>query len=68
MNFSCGRSTFDSDLSPAIQLVVDGGHTVGVFSPMTTVSQALRKSAIWVKSIRPDVPDHCHSLQVAPAI
>ncbi len=58
----CGHAIVvsnDSDLSPAIQLAVDDGHTVGVFSPMSTVSQALKKSATWAKSIRPDLPDHC---------
>jgi len=49
----------DSDLSPAIQLVVDDGHIVGVFSPMSTVSQALRRSATWAKSIRPNLADQC---------
>ena len=49
----------DSDLSPAIELAVGDGHTVGVFSPMGTVSRSLKESATWAKSIRPELPDMC---------
>ncbi len=51
--------TNDSDLRPAIELVVDDGHHVGVFSPMKTVSRDLARVASWAKSIRPELVARC---------
>lgn len=51
--------TNDSDLRPAIELVVDDGHHVGVFSPMKTVSRDLERVASWAKSIRPELVAQC---------
>lgn len=51
--------TNDSDLRPAIELVVGDGHHVGVFSPMSTVSRDLARVASWTKSIRPDLVGQC---------
>ena len=49
----------DSDLRPAIELVVADGHHVGVFSPMGTVSRDLARVASWAKSIRPELLVQC---------
>lgn len=49
----------DSDLRPAIELAVEDGHHVGVFSPMGTVSRDLAKVASWAKSIRPELLGQC---------
>ena len=51
--------TNDSDLRPAIELVVGDGHHVGVFSPMSTVSRDLARVASWAKSIRPELVAQC---------
>ena len=42
----------DSDLRPAIEVAVEDGHHVGVFSPMGTVSRDLARVASWAKPIR----------------
>lgn len=49
----------DSDLRPAIELAVEDGHHVGVFSPMSTVSRDLANVASWAKPIRPDLLTQC---------
>ena len=49
----------DSDLRPAIELVVGDGHHVGVFSPMGTVSRDLARVASWAKPIRPELVARC---------
>lgn len=51
--------TNDSDLRPAIELVVGDGHHVGVFSPMSTVSRDLARAASWAKSMRPELVAQC---------
>ncbi|MCY4272633.1 MAG: NYN domain-containing protein [bacterium] len=49
----------DSDLRPAIELAVEDGHHVGVFSPVSTVSRDLTKVASWAKPIRPGLLEQC---------
>ncbi len=49
----------DSDLCPAIELVVQDGHHVGVFSPMQTVSRDLARVSSWAKPIRPELLMKC---------
>ena len=49
----------DSDLRPAIELAVEDGHHVGVFSPMGTVSRDLARVATWAKPIRPELLGQC---------
>ena len=49
----------DSDLRPAIELAVEDGHHVGVFSPMGTVSRDLARVASWAKPIRVELLAQC---------
>lgn len=49
----------DSDLRPAIELAVEDGHHVGVFSPMGTVSRDLARVSSWAKPIRPELLVQC---------
>ena len=49
----------DSDLHPAIELAVEDGHHVGVFSPMGTVSRDLARVASWTKPIRSELLAQC---------
>lgn len=49
----------DSDLRPAIELAVEDGHHVGVFSPMGTVSRDLARVSSWAKPIRPELLVRC---------
>ena len=49
----------DSDLRPAIELAVEDGHHVGVFSPMGTVSRDLARVASWAKPVRVDLLTQC---------
>ena len=49
----------DSDLRPAIELIVEDGHHVGVFSPMETVSRDLARVASWAKPIRAELLVQC---------
>ena len=58
--------TNDSDLRPAIELVVGDGHHVGVFSPMKTVSRDLERVASWAKSIRPELVAQCQMPDEVP--
>lgn len=49
----------DSDLRPAIELAVEDGHHVGVFSPMGTVSRDLARVASWAKPMRAELVAQC---------
>lgn len=49
----------DSDLRPAIELVVADGHHVGVVSPQSTVSRDLDQVASWTKPIRSSIIAQC---------
>ena len=49
----------DSDLRPAIELAVEDGHHVGVFSPMGTVSRDLARVASWAKPVRVELVSQC---------
>lgn len=59
---TCSRAILvsnDSDLKPAVELVVRDGHEVGVFSPMRTVSRDLDQVATWARPIRPALLAQC---------
>ncbi len=49
----------DSDLCPAIELAVQDGHHVGVFSPTESVSRDLERVSSWAKPIRFELLTQC---------
>lgn len=51
--------TNDSDLKPAVELVVGDGHHVAIFSPMRTVSRDLDRVASWARPIRSELLAQC---------